>query len=137
MIQSYALILRLNSQSYQNNSLSLSQHSKHSLMLLFYGLYAVLLLILAPFLTVGRGFIGFLYFFFVSLAIPFIALGIPMGTRKYCFQYSHRHSFPSSRRVLSPPLATLLRQPSVLSFIRFYYYICVIKGKYGNRQSHS
>ena len=42
-------------------------------MLLFYGLYAVLLLILAPFLTVGRGFIGFLYFFFVSLAIPFIA----------------------------------------------------------------
>lgn len=42
-------------------------------MLLFYIIYAGLLLVLAPFLTSGKGFAGFVFFFLVSMALPVVA----------------------------------------------------------------
>ncbi|WP_028897804.1 hypothetical protein [Prevotella sp. HUN102] len=39
---------------------------------LFYILYAVLLIVLAPFLTIGIGCMGFLFFFALSMGIPVI-----------------------------------------------------------------
>ncbi len=42
-------------------------------MLLFYIIYAVLTLILAPFLTAEKGFAGFVVFFLLSMALPVVA----------------------------------------------------------------
>ncbi|MDT3387065.1 MAG: ubiquinol cytochrome C oxidoreductase [Bacteroidota bacterium] len=41
-------------------------------MLLFYIVYAILLLILAPFLTAGKGIGGFTLFFLASMAMPVV-----------------------------------------------------------------
>lgn len=41
-------------------------------MLLFYFIYAILLLVLAPFVATGRGIAGFLFFLLLSMAIPFV-----------------------------------------------------------------
>ena len=41
-------------------------------MLLFYIIYAILLLVIAPFIATGRGLAGFLFYFLLSMSIPAI-----------------------------------------------------------------